>query len=142
MAFADSTDLMRHIRVHTGEKPYVCPVDGCGGAWATPGNLSAHIRMVHDTEIVRLRKKEEEKVVKYFDEHAIEYTREHYISFDCDDVCGRSCRVDFVTMRSNIVFFTEVDEHQHKFYAVACDRDRPLQSTRISCRRSASKRAH
>jgi len=30
---------------HNNEKPYVCPVEGCSKAFAQPGNLNAHLRI-------------------------------------------------------------------------------------------------
>lgn len=35
--------LIHHVRVHTGEKPYFCPVNGCKFRSATKNNLKVHL---------------------------------------------------------------------------------------------------
>ena len=36
--------LINHIRVHTGEKPFLCPYNGCGKVFARSENLKIHKR--------------------------------------------------------------------------------------------------
>jgi len=47
---SDNHSLIKHIRVHTGEKPFRCSVVGCESAFAQSSNLEAHMRKVHQKQ--------------------------------------------------------------------------------------------
>ena len=43
-SFKRNSDLTRHYRVHTQERPYRCPVTGCGKGFIQRSALTVHIR--------------------------------------------------------------------------------------------------
>lgn len=41
-AFASATNYKNHIRIHSGEKPYVCSIENCGRRFTEYSSLYKH----------------------------------------------------------------------------------------------------
>ena len=42
--FSTQQNLIKHARLHTGERPYPCPISACKWAYKQKGDLLAHIQ--------------------------------------------------------------------------------------------------
>lgn len=49
--FRRPSDLLRHIRIHTKEKPYECPIADCRRRFAIKGTLNVHMRVHENTKL-------------------------------------------------------------------------------------------
>lgn len=45
--FKDKWNLKVHKRIHTGLKPFVCPVVGCGKSFSQKGSYNIHVKRLH-----------------------------------------------------------------------------------------------
>lgn len=44
-SFSESSNLSKHIRTHTGDRPYVCQHPGCEKRFARPDQVARHLNV-------------------------------------------------------------------------------------------------
>ena len=45
--FSSLSKFFAHLRVHSNEKPFVCPVEGCDADFNQKGNMLQHVERIH-----------------------------------------------------------------------------------------------
>jgi hypothetical protein len=133
-----------HKRIHTGEKPFLCDVDGCNESFSQSSSVNIHKERNHSKEGIQRRKKQEEAMkntlvlggyVECFERGVApppgQFTREVYFDYRCklaeNFMPGEKkyAYVDFVVRSPDgRLVFLEVDEEQHGYESQLCETTR------------------
>jgi hypothetical protein len=124
-SFARLQHLKQHKCTHTGERPYLCNVAGCGATFVQSGDLGRHRRYIHTTRGQQRQKKKEERVARFLTDSGVIFDREVVVNF-CGEAERRLARVDFTIYREWGTDIVECDEEQHSHYPTGCDAARML----------------
>lgn len=128
-SYAQSGALLAHIRAHFPVYDHICPFENCGYAYPVATSLTSHVQSHHTPEGIQRKKRQEVKILDLLQANDIPFKAQHTIDFKCLGGMrdGSRCYVDFlveVRDTSDMLvgfIFLEVDEYQHKTYAIDCD---------------------
>ncbi len=120
------------LHAHSGQRAYLCGVDGCLADFLSNAHLQNHQFSYHNPSGLFGLHVEEEKLVFMFRARGLKLKREVRVNFsECipqtaaEDGAKKItwCRIDFVGMGANLIVSIECQEYQHKAkcYGVGCE---------------------
>lgn len=84
------TKTLRNIRIHTLEKPFRCPIEGCEWEFSQKTSVSKHIKKQHDKEnTTEVRKAKKYKVDSIFKCSLCAYETQRKASLKSHQARGR-----------------------------------------------------